>query len=73
MAICTSILPGKFHRRRSLAGYSPWSCQESDTTEHTYTHTILLPQSDFPLMTQTVFWNIELPWIINLKLKDRTA
>ena len=25
--------PGKFHGQRSLAGYSPWGCKESDTTE----------------------------------------
>ena len=24
----------KFHGQRSLAGYSPWTCKESDTTEH---------------------------------------
>ena len=27
------FLPGKFHRQRSLVGYSPWDHQESDTTE----------------------------------------
>ena len=27
------FLPGKLHGRRSLAGYSPWSCKESDTAE----------------------------------------
>ena len=27
------LLPGKFHRRRSLAGYSLWDRKESDTTE----------------------------------------
>ena len=27
------ILPGKFHGQRSLVGYSPWDCEESDTTE----------------------------------------
>ena len=27
------FLPGKFHRQRSLAGYGPWSHQESDMTE----------------------------------------
>ena len=27
------FLPGKFHRQRSLMGYSPWSHKESDTTE----------------------------------------
>ena len=33
------FLPGKFHGQRSLAGYSPWCCKESDMTEqltHTY-------------------------------------
>ena len=33
------FLPGKSHRQRSLAVYSPWGHRESDTTEHT--HTIL--------------------------------
>ena len=27
------FLPGEFHGLRSLAGYSPWSCKESDMTE----------------------------------------
>ena len=27
------FLPGEFHGQRSLAGYSPWDCKESDTTE----------------------------------------
>ena len=27
------LLPGKSHARRSLVGYSPWSREESDTTE----------------------------------------
>ena len=27
------LLPGKSHRQRSLVGYSPWHCKESDTTE----------------------------------------
>ena len=26
------FLPGEFHGQRSLAGYSPWSHKESDTT-----------------------------------------
>ena len=38
------FLPGEFHGQRSLAGYSPWGCKESDSTEqithiHTHTHT----------------------------------
>ena len=27
-------LPGKSHGQRSLAGYSPWGCKESDATGH---------------------------------------
>ena len=27
------FLSGEFHGQRSLAGYSPWGCKESDTTE----------------------------------------
>ena len=27
------FLPGKSHGQRSLAGYSPWGCKESDTIE----------------------------------------
>ena len=27
------FLPGKSHGLRSLVGYSPWGCKESDTTE----------------------------------------
>ena len=27
------LLPGKFHEQRSLVGYSPLGCKESDTTE----------------------------------------
>ena len=29
----------KFHGQRSLVGYSPGGCEESDTTEQTHTHT----------------------------------
>ena len=27
------FLPGESHGQRNLVGYSPWGCQESDTTE----------------------------------------
>ena len=27
------FLPREFHGQRSLVGYSPWGCKESDTTE----------------------------------------
>ena len=29
------FLPGEFHGQRNLAGYSPWGCKESDSTEAT--------------------------------------
>ena len=31
-------LPGKFYGQRSLVGYGPWGCKESDMTERTHTH-----------------------------------
>ena len=34
------FLPGESHGQRSLAGYRPQGCKESDTTEHT--HNLLL-------------------------------
>ena len=35
------FLPGKFHGQRSLVGYSPWGCKESDTTEHAHHYIIV--------------------------------
>ena len=34
------FLPGEFHGQRSLVGYSPWGCKESDTTEQTHAREI---------------------------------
>ena len=36
MAIHSSIRAWKIPLERSLAGYSPWGCKESDTTEHAH-------------------------------------
>ena len=33
MVITLIFLPGEFQGQRSLVGYSPWGCRESDTTE----------------------------------------
>ena len=33
------FLPRKFHGERSLMGYSPWGCKESDTIGRAHTHT----------------------------------
>ena len=43
MATYSGILAWRFHRQRSLVGYSPWGHKESDTTEatghaHMYTY-----------------------------------
>ena len=37
------FLLGEFHGQRSLVGYSPWSCKESDMTEQLtfYIYTLL--------------------------------
>ena len=32
------LLPGKSHGQRSLVGYSPWGCKESDMTEQLHFH-----------------------------------
>ena len=32
------FLPEKFHGQKSLAGYSPWDCNELETTEQLSTH-----------------------------------
>ena len=44
MATHSVLLPGKFHEWRSLVGYAPWGCKESDTTEqlHWFTGSGLL-------------------------------
>ena len=39
MATTLVFLPGNSHGQRSLAGYSPWSLKESDTTEQLSMHT----------------------------------
>ena len=36
------FLRGEFYGQRSLAGYSPCVCKESDMTEYAHKHTILL-------------------------------
>jgi len=41
------FLPGKSRGQRSLAGYSPWGCIESDPTEHTHTWGTRLRLDDF--------------------------
>ena len=45
------FLPRKSHGQRSLTGYSPWCCKESD--KHEYAHMLLLvffPSTDHQLL-----------------------
>ena len=50
--LSTSVfMPGKFHGQRSLVGYSPWSCKESDMTEHRHTVLTQWGQKAGPLPT----------------------
>ena len=42
MATHSSILPGKSHEWRRLAGYSPWGLKELDMTEQPHFHCNLL-------------------------------
>ena len=41
------FLSGRFHGQRSLAGYSPWGCKESDMTEHACMHLYIMSFAHF--------------------------
>ena len=58
------FLPEKFHRQRSLVRYSPW---ESDTTEHTHTHTMqpLTQPTQSPL---PLCWALSAHWWVLWRL-----
>ena len=47
------FLPGKFHGRRSLAGYGPWGHKQSDTTERL--HFLLSSSHRWRRLTQAWF------------------
>ena len=48
------FLPREFHGQRSLVGYSPWGCKESDTTELKHFHTSITT-----LIRDTVAYDLE--------------
>ena len=53
------FLPGIPHGQRSLAGYSPWGCKESDVTkvtEDTHTHK--------RIVLQPLSWGVHSSWIL---------
>ena len=45
MATYSSILAWRISWTEELVGYSPWGHKESDTTEHTHTHTLPLSKT----------------------------
>ena len=36
----------EFHGQRSLVGYNPWGCKESDITEHHHQRFLVIPQCE---------------------------
>ena len=57
------FLPGEVHGQRFLAGYSPWGCKESDTTEVRYMNGKRKKRSDYKRLSLswwsawTRFWD----------------
>ena len=52
------FLPGKSHGRRSLGGYSPWGCKESDMTEQP-THTLCMYSLKKKKMNEGLPWGFQ--------------
>ena len=63
------FLPRESHGQRSLVGYSPWGCKESDTTEPTPQSPSLKPTGQcFSNSHQPVTLILDPAWISNLFL-----
>ena len=71
------FLPGEFHEERNAAGYSPWGCKESDTTERlTHTHSgsqedplpfvTFLPSWSHTHSFSSHSWALRLHWVLEL-------
>ena len=52
----SSILAWKIHGERSLVGYSPWVCKESDTTEHKLLSSLLSVLDNFVFSSPITEW-----------------
>ena len=57
------FLLGKFHRQRSLEGYSPWDHKESDTTERLTLSQFM--EKEMVTHSSVLAW--EIPWTENLE------
>ena len=67
---CPVFLPGEFHGQRSLIGYSPWGCKDSDRTKqlHTQAHDLITSQSLY-LQTPS-HWGLQ---CFSLKTRHQTV
>ena len=65
------FLLGESHGQRSLAGYSPWGCKESDMTEHTQTHKLYSQILKVHCLLPILF--LEELWDINFKAQNLHA
>ena len=55
-----ALLPGKSHGRRSLIGYSPWGCKESDMTERLHFTSRAELEKEMATHSSILAW--EIPW-----------
>ena len=52
-----ALVPGKSHGRRGLVGFSPWGCEESDTTEWLHFHFHAL-EKEMATLSSVFAWRI---------------
>ena len=70
----SGILPGEAHGERSLAGYCPWGCKESDMTEWLSTHVVLSTNLNKTerhisiIKTQSIFTALKAPCVLSVPL-----
>src|SRR5574337_761434 len=60
------LLSGKFHGLKSLVGYSPWGCKESDVTEQLhvmYLPLFLLPAHVLSLLLLLLLITVPSTWM----------
>jgi len=66
------FLPGKLPGQRSLVGYSPWDCKESDLTEHA--HMLLFNEiSNMFIFCLSEFYRYNLSLILNNQAFNRVV
>ena len=68
-----AFLPGESHGQRSLSGYSPQSCKESDTTERLSTH--LCQNKGFRelMRLNNQIWKWPGEWVDGVPAKERSV